>query len=168
MITAGNIEFPNNVIELLAVRIPSFVDGASAPADRVKVEKRPLRQTDAAQVVGVFPALKRPDTRTSEIGFSAPTINRYSIVMQSMVKSTNELEAISISSILANRLTRMFHHDSALHVGLTALVVDMDNVRERLQRRGIELQRYLDNQVEGTFVRTSWVECWFDTETVEI
>ena len=168
MISQGNIEFPNNVIEVMAFRIPSFCDPDSAAPDRIKVLKRPLRQTDPQQCVGVFPSVKRPDVTSSEIGFAAPTLNRYGIIMQSLVKSTDEAEAISISSILANRLTRMFHHDSVLHAGLTALAVNMDNVRERLQRRGIELQRYLDNQVEGTFVRTSWVECWVETETVEI
>jgi hypothetical protein len=168
MIPEGDIEFPNNVIELLHFRIPSFVDGASPVDTRVQAFKRPLRQTDPQQCVGVFPAMKRPDPRSFEIGFKAPTLNRYSVIMQSMVKSTNEAEAISIHSILANRLTRMFHHDLVLDAGLTALVINVDNIRERLQRRGIELQRYLDNQVEGTFVRTSWVECWFETETVEI
>ncbi len=168
MIQAGNIEFPNNAIEVLAFRIPSYIDPDSPPEKRVDVFKRPLRQTDPQQCVGVFPAMKRPDVTSSEIGFKAPTLNRYSIILQSMVKSTDEIEAISIHSILANRLTRMFHHDSVVDAGLTSLGVNVDNVRERLQRRGIELQRYLDNQVEGTFVRTSWVECWIETETVEI
>lgn len=168
MIEAGSIEFPNNVIEVLVARIPSFVDPLSALDKRVKALKRPLRQTDPQQCVGVFPAMKRPDVTSNEIGFTAPTLNRYSVIMQSMVKSTDEAEAISVHSILANRLTRMFHHDSILNAGLTGLGITVDNIRERLQRRGIELQRYLDNQVEGTFVRTSWIECWIETETVEI
>jgi hypothetical protein len=168
MIAAGDIEFPNNVIELITFRVPTFVDGSSPLDSRIQVFKRPLRQTDPQQCVGVFPAMKRPDPRSSEIGFRGQSLNRYSLILQSMVKSTDEAEAISVHSILANRLSRMFHHDLVLDAGLTALAVNVDNIRERLQRRGIELQRYLDNQVEGTFVRTSWIECWFETETVEI
>lgn len=168
MITPDNIEFPNNVIELLCARIPGYVDPLGTPGvDQVTVHKRPLRQSDGTQVVGVFPAIKRPDETSIELKSREPTLKRYSIIMQSIVIDSDEESCISVHSIISNRLYRLFYRDSPLNAGLTALAVEADNSRERLQRRGIELQRYLSNEIDGSFIQTSWIECWIETETVE-
>lgn len=167
MISAGDLEFPNNVIALLAVRIPGYCDPSPAPGTaQLQVFKRPLRTTDPGQCVGVFPAMKRPDNTSIEMASLEPTLKRYSVILQTYVQDTNEEDCIAIHSTLSNRLWRMFYRDSPLAAGLTALAVSADNSIERLQRRGIELQRYLDNEIQGTFMRTSWIECWFETETV--
>ena len=168
MISADNIEFPNNVITLLAARAPGYVDPTGVPGvDQVGVFKRPLRPSDGTQCIGFFPAQKRPDDTSFEMRSKEPTLKRYSIIMQTLVTSANEEECISIHSVLSNRLYRLWYRDSPLDAGLTALAVDADNSRERLQRRGIELQRYLSNEIDGSFIQTSWIECWIETETVE-
>jgi hypothetical protein len=168
MISAADTEFPNNVIALLAARVPDFCDPSPAPGtQQLKVFKRPLRTTDPTQTVGLFPAMKRPDNTSFEITSLEPTLKRYSVIMQTVVQDTDEAACISVHSILSNRLWRMFYRDSPLNIGLTALGVDANNSRERLQRRGIELQRYLSNEIQGTYIQTSWIECWFETETVE-
>jgi hypothetical protein len=167
VITAGDIEFPNNIITLLAARIPSYVDGSSDPDNRVRVFKRPLRESDPTQSVGVFPAMKRGDETSHEIMSQEPTLKRYSVILQTLVVDSDEEACISIHSILSNRLWRLWYRDSALRAGLTALAIDADNTRERLQRRGIELQRYISNELDGSYIQTSWIECWFETETVE-
>lgn len=165
MILPGETEFPNNAIHLITLRIKSYVD-----AD-LQVEKRPLRTSDGPQCVGVFPSMKTPDITSNEISGgkpTGPTINRYSVILQAMVKDTVEETAISVHSILANRLFRMLYRDIPLDAGLTALAIVEDNSRERMQKRGIQLQRYLSNEIQGSFIQTSWIEFWFETETVGI
>jgi hypothetical protein len=168
MIVASNTEFPNNVAALLHARIPGYVDPTGTPGvDQVKVYLRPLRTSDGPQCVGVFPAMKRPDDRSFEIQSKEPTLKRYSLILQTLVVDSDEEACISAHSVLSNRLWRMVYRDSPLNAGLTALVVEADNSRERLQRRGVELQRYVSNEIDGSFIQTSWTECWFETETVE-
>lgn len=171
MITPADTEFPNNVIALVAARIPGFCDPAPHDPDDplLQVFRRELRTSDPTQSVGVFPAMKRPISTSYEIGHSAAgaTLNQYSFILQTIVQDSDEANCISVHSILSNRLWRMYERDLPLHAGLTALGVDANNTRERFQRRGIELQRYLSNEIKGVFIQTSWIECWFQTETVE-
>jgi hypothetical protein len=168
MIVAGDTEFPNNVIALLAARIPTYCDSdLDVGEEQLKVYRRELRTSDPTQAVGIFPAMKRPDNTSIEHLSLEPTLKRYSVILQTIVQDTDEAACISVHSILSNRLWRMFYRDLPLHMGLTALAVDVDNTRERMGRRGIELQRYLSNEIKGTYIQTSWIECWFETETVE-
>jgi hypothetical protein len=166
MISAADTEFPNNIIALIAARVTTFCDPGAAVGEELQVYKRPLRTSDPTQSVGVFPSMKRPDNTSIEMASVEPTLKRYSVILQTVVQDSDEAACISVHSILSNRLWRMLYRDSALAAGLTALAVSADNSIERLQRRGVELQRYLSNEIQGTFVQTSWIECWFETETV--
>lgn len=160
-ILPSNTEFPNNVIELITLRVPAAID-----AD-LQVWKRPLRPTDGPQAVAIFPSTKVPVLQSKEIRGVESTLKTYNFIVQSMVQDTDEANCISVHSILANRLWSLWLSDSPLHAGLTVLSVTANNRIERFQRRDITLQRYLSNEVQGTFVQTAWIECWFETETVE-
>lgn len=167
MIAPGDNEFPTNVIKLCYQRGLTYLDPDEPdPTKRVKVYRRPLRPSDGTQVVGIFPSMKRPTITSIEMQSQEPTLKRYSFIMQTMVQDTDEENCISVHSILSNRLWRMWYRDSPLATGLTVLAVNADNSTERFQRRGVELQRYLSNEIEGSFIETSWIECWFETETV--
>lgn len=170
MIKPADIEFPNNVIALVAARVQSYCDPSPDPGDpRVQVFRRMLRPSDPTQSVGVFPLIKRPDPRSHEIGQGPePTLKRYHFVMQTVVQDTDEAACLSVHSILSNRLWRMFYRDSILNAALTELAIVADNSHERIQRRGIEQTRYVSNEITGTFIQTSWIECWIETETVGI
>lgn len=153
--------FPDNAIALITARITTAVD-----AD-LGVFKRPLRPTDATQSVGVFPLNFAPFDDSIEIQSLQPTINRYAIVIQSFAKDFVEEDGIVVHSILSARLRSMFYRDPALHAGLTALQVTMNNSLERMQRRGITVQRFLSNEGQGgLFQYTAWLETWLETETV--
>lgn len=163
MIEPGNTVFPNNFIAIIAARIPAAIDS------ELQVVKRPIRNTDGGlngQAVAVFPLNRTDDRESIEIWSTQPTLNRYPFVIQSLVKHTNEEDGISIHSILSASLWNMFYRDNPLHTGLTALSVVTDNAIERVQRRGITLQRYLSNEIQGNFMFTSWIEAWIETEIV--
>lgn len=161
-ILPGNTEFPNNAIDLIFARVTTYVD-----VD-LKVYKRMLRPTDGTQCVGIFPSTKLPDRQSIEMLSVEPTLKTYNIIVQAMVQNTDEAACISVHSILSQRLWRMLYRDNALHAGLTALSITADNSIERFQRRGISLQRYLSNEVQGSFIQTCWIEFWFETETTTV
>lgn len=168
MIKPGDTEFPNNCIALLAARAQAYCDpNPLAGESAVQIYKRPLRTSDPTQSIGIFPSMKRPDNNSFEFTSLEPTLKRYTVILQTVVQDTKEEDAISVHSILSNRLWRMLYRDSPLNMGLTALNVVADNSIERIQRRGVELQRYLSNEINGSFIQTAWIECWFETETVE-
>ena len=160
MITASDTVFPDNAVALIVARIPAAVDSD------LTVVRRPLRPTDPTQTVGVFPLTYSPQEGSIEIKSLQPTLNRYNLVIQSFVKEYDEAAGITIHSILSSRLRSMFYRDQPLHVGLTALSVTMNNSTERMQRRGITTQRYLSNEIQGTFQYASWLEVWLETETI--
>jgi hypothetical protein len=161
-IVAGDTVFPDNACALIAARIPSVVD-----AD-IQVFRRQLRPTDPVQCVGVFPITYVTNDQSTEIRSVQPTLNRYGVVVQSLVKEYNEEDGISIHSILSYRLRSMFYRDAPLHAGLTTLSVTMNNGMERMQRRGITTQRYMSNEVQKVFTFTSWLEVWLETETTTV
>lgn len=158
-IAAGDTVFPENAAALIAARIPVLID------TDLKVFRRPLRGTDPAQAVGVFPLTWGVDEQSIEFQSLEPTIQRYMIVVQGLVQDTDEIAGISVHSILSKRLRSMLYRDTPLHAGLTALSVAMNNGTERMQRRGITMQRFLSNEVKGNFAYTSWIEMWLETET---
>lgn len=160
MIEAGDTEFPENVNALIQIRIPQFVD------PDIQVFRRPLRPGDPTQSVGVYAQTKLSDQSSIEFRSFEPTLRRYNCIMQGVIVHSDEQECYRIHSILAQRLWRMLFHDNPLRVGLTSLEVTSDNVRERFQRYGVVQQRYLSNEITGNFIATSWIEWWFETETV--
>lgn len=161
-IEAADSVFPDNAIALIKARIPVIID-----AD-LTVLRRPLAPTDPAQCVGVYPSTFQPTDSSIEIQSLQPTLNRYGIIIQGLVKNFNEEDGIRIHSILSANLRSMWYRDSPLHLGLTALQVTMNNSLERMQRRGITVQRFLSNEVQGQFMYTSWIEAWLETETTTI
>lgn len=158
-LTATDAVFPENIIAVITARIKPAID-----AD-LTVLRRPIVPTDPAQTVGVFAWTWAPDQTSVEIRSVQPTLNRHNIVIQSMIKSFDKQEAINIHSVLSSRLRNMFYNDAPLHVGLTLLSVTLDNVTERVQRRGITIQRFISREVEGQFLYTSWMDAWVETES---
>lgn len=161
-ITPADSVFPDNAVALIVARIPAAVDA------NLTVVRRPLRPTDPTQSVGVFPLTYTDDITSVEIQSVQPTLSRYGVIIQSLVKDFDEQDGINVHSILSYRLRSMFYRDTPLHVGLTALSVTMNNGKERMQRRGITTQRFLSNEVNKVFTYTAWLEVWLETETTTV
>lgn len=156
--------FPNNVAAVIASRI-KLLD-----SDLV-VLNRPPRDSDGTQVVGVFPMTWTPNEDSFEMNGSAlaaheATLNRYLIGVMSFVKDTDEQKGIRVHSVLSKLIRTILYRDAALAVGLSALSVTMLGSTERIQRRGIQVQRYLANEVDQVFMFVSSAEYFVETETV--
>jgi hypothetical protein len=167
MITTATQVFPNNVCSLLVPRMKAI------DAD-LKVYQRALRDSDGTQSVGIFPITWTPDETSYEMNgrppsltaAGEPTLQRYVIGVQAFVQDTNEEQGIAVHSILAKRVRSTLYGDPILAVGLNALSVTMNGSTERIQRRGIQVQRYLANEVAGVFMFLSSCEYYVETEIV--
>ncbi len=165
MITSDTPVFPNNVVDLVALRVQAL-DADLAYA----TFKRPLRHTDPIQAVGVFGMAWLPNEESYEIlggpaGPSAPTLQTYRITIQGFVKDMDDERGSATHSVLSKRLRSMLYRDNALRVGLVALSVSMDGVTERTKRWGILNQRFLSNEVDGSWLYLSTLDFWLETET---
>ena len=148
--------FPAAVIEVLEDELPNhFPD--------YEILTRPLAQTDPALSVGVFATDWRPEPGSEEIGGLQPTINNYLIRLQAMTKNTDRQEGRANASTAGSLLRTMLYRDPTLRVRLTQLQYEAMGGVERLQRYGVQTQRFLNNELRGTFVHFVSTDFWVQT-----
>lgn len=154
--------FPNNIVDLVSLRV-SMLD-----PDLFAV-KRPLRQTDPAQSVGIFAQQWAPNEQSYEfLGVeraSQPTLQTYLIMVQAFVKDTDEVRGLATHSVLSKMIRSMLYRDEPLRVGLSSLAISMHDSLERSKRWGIRQQRFFSNELEGDWIYLSTLEFWLETET---
>lgn len=162
--------FPNNVVEILAPRFKTL--DADLP-----VLKRPLRDGDGEQAIGVFPSTWLPDEESYEMNggvtllgqpraASEQSLSTYTIIIQGYVLDTDEQQGIGVHNVLAKMIRTLLYRDPVLAVGLDALSHTMLGSTERIQRRRVGIQRYLNNDVDGVFMFLSSLEYYVETELV--
>ncbi len=164
MIEASDAVFPNNFVLLIADRFEML------DAD-LMVFKRPLRESDPNQCVGVFATLWTPDDQSMEMrgpasGMHEPTIEAYSVGIQGFIKDTDTERGLNVHSVLSEMIRSMLYRDAPLRVALSSLTTDLLGVHKRVQGWGIRNQRYFSNELSGAWVFLSTVECWLEVETV--
>lgn len=165
MIEESVAVFPNNVVNLLAIRF-DMVD------EDITVVRRPLRMTDPVQSIAVYSTMWAPDAESMELrgighpGPSEPTVQRYAFAIQAFVKDMEEERGLSAHSVLSKILLAILYRDQPLRVGLGALTSEIMGVRERVLRWGIASQRFLNNELgESEWLYLSTIEFYVDTET---
>lgn len=172
MITGLEPVFPNNAVDLIALRANFLDPDHATDPDAIRVFKRPLRETDPQQSIGVFAAQWNPDEESYELlggptpRASEPTLQTYLIAVQAFVKDFQEERGLARHSIMSKLVRSMLYRDNALRVGLASLSVEMNGSVERTQRWGIRIQRFLSNEIDGDFLYLSTLEFWLETETV--
>jgi hypothetical protein len=164
VIDGGVPVFPNNVIELIAIRA-GLID------DDLRILKRPLRPTDPRQSVGVFPSTWNPVEDSYEMkgriaGASEPLMGRYNVSVQAFVRDFDETRGLAVHSVLSKRLRSMLYRDASLAVSLRALAVVMNGSTERTQRYGVGTVRYISSEIDEDFLYLSTLEFWIETETI--
>jgi hypothetical protein len=153
--------FPNNVVAALAF-VTEGID------EDLEVLKRPLRPTDPKQAVGIYGTLWQPDNDSFEMGHivpGEPTLQSYQIGIQTLIKDGDSQRGLAASSVLSRDIRLMLYRNDPLRVALGSLYVEVGTSRESMRRWGIRSQRYLSNDIEGTFVFSSVIDMWIETET---
>lgn len=165
MIIADSSVFPNNIVEMIKVRIPVSVD------TDVTVVRRPLRPTDPNQSIGLYPDTWAPDEDSFEINpqmKNIPTLQDYRVFVQSFVKHADEEEAINTHAVMAERIRSMLYKDTLLQQAFSQLTYSSGGKTERAQRWGPRAQRFMSNEVSGSFLQSSITEFWLQTETATL
>lgn len=151
--------FPNNIIKLLA-------DNSQTLDADLAVFRRPLRSSDPNQAIGVFPAMWQPVEGSQEMGRvnpGEPTMQTYSVGMQSFVKDGDEIVGLMRHSALSHMVRTMLYRTPAVRVGLPQLSYTTGGVTERVMRWGVRNQRFLSNEVTGSWLYLSTLEVWAET-----
>jgi hypothetical protein len=162
-IDASSPVFPNNVVDLIATR-------AQALDADLQILKRPLRASDPIQCVGVFGMLWTPNEDSIEFrgtpgsGPGLPTISRYTITVQGLIKDTDDERGLYVHSVLAKMLRSMLYRDTALRVGFAALSVTDLTGTESTSQWGLGTTRYYSNEIKGTWLYLSVLDFWLETE----
>lgn len=155
----------------LAVFPQNFVNTLSPVLDAIDSDllilKRPLRPTDPNLSVGVYGTMWTPNEESLEMGHVAPseaTLNMYQVGVQTLVKHGDAQELLNINSVLVYRIRTVLYRNQPLRVLLGSLKVEDGAFKESLRRWGIRNTRYMSNDIEGTFVTTSVLDLWIETE----
>lgn len=162
--------FPNNVVEIMVPRLKTL-------DSEIPILKRPLRDGDGTQAIGVFASTWLPDEDSYEMNggvsllgqkraASEQTLSTYTINIQGYVLDTDEQQGIGVHNVLAKMIRTLLYRDPVLAVGLDALSYTYLGSTERVQRRRIGIQRYLNNEIDGVFMFLSTLEYYIETETV--
>ncbi len=162
MIEGSIAVFPNNIVEVLATNL-AFID-----VD-VPVIKRRLYATDPVQAIGCTAAMWTPEQSSYELRGPAlagvPTLQRYDIAIQGMIRDMDETRGMRAHAELVNRLQKFVMGDADLRVALHALVSTLYGVSESLKKWHIEASRYMSEEVEGQHIYLSTTTVRFETET---
>jgi len=156
--------FPSNVVDLVKTRA-QLID------PDLFVTGRPLRESDPIQSVGIFGQQWTPNEESYEMvgapaGRHEPTLQNYLISVQGFVKDMDEERGLIVHSVLSKKLRSMLYRDDPLRVGLLTLSVEMNGSTERAKRFGVRTQRYVSNELNGSWLYLSTLEFWLESETI--
>lgn len=160
MIDPTTPAFPQNFVNVLTEVLPSIDEDLTALS-------RPLRPTDPHMSIGIYATLWQPVEDSYEIGHVAPgeaTLNSYQVGVQTLIKDGDSQQGLNISSILSYRIRTVLYRNQPLRLALGTLRVEDGTFRESLRRWGVRSQRYMSNDLEGSFVTVSVLDLWIETE----
>lgn len=127
--------FPNVVVDLLFERAP-----LTLPVQAVF--KRPMRATDLDQSVTVYSSNWRPDVDSKEIGFHGPSVEKYEIGMQALIKDLDRDRGANRLGVLSELLRTFIYSDDQLRLGLGQLSTSFGGMTKKVQKIEITKQNY--------------------------
>lgn len=168
MIQVNEGIFPHNVVK--------WVASAEAKIDPdIAVMKRPLRNTDPMQSIGVFSSSWGPNPESLEmrgVGSPSPqipTLQEYTLGIQAFVKDSEEERGLAVHSHLAYRARSVLYTDTALQIVLGSLSADLGGGwTESMRRWGVRTARYFSGEINAQLLYLSTLEFWVETETRRI
>lgn len=168
MISVSDVSFPNNIILALKTELEKI--GPPSPPDDlgIPVLLRPMRKGDPTQCIGLTAGLWTPQEESYEMngpyGQTGATVNNYLIGIQAFIQHTDEEEGLAISSTLSGVVRSKLMFDNDVRAGLAGLVSTEFGYRERFMRGSIQGQRFMSNEISGSFYHLSNLEFIVETE----
>lgn len=168
MISESVMCFPNNIVDVLALRVKANFDVIDSSGDTIVV-KRPLTSMDADQSVGIVPvdwSPKNPPEMGRKPNQFENAIQAYTIMVQALINDMSEDKAIRRHSAFSTLLRRMLYRDTVLLGALSQLKVTTDDgISEATMQFGVRSQNFLVNQKGSSFQYLSVIEFWLETQT---
>lgn len=164
MITADNNVFPNNVMTLIKARL-AMID------TDIRIFGRPLRNSDPTQSIGVMGVLWLPNEGSYELrgdGIHTPSLDSYLITVQAFVLDADEENGLNTHGVLAETIRSILDRDASFHVALGLLSTTRNGVKKSTKRSGVRQQRYMSNELNGSFLYLSTLEFWLETESINV
>ena len=152
--------FPTNIIDAVQTAISGTM------TDYLTID-RPVRYTDPHQTASVYATDWNPGTEM-EIGGIEPTINRYLVTIQLFLKIADERQGRRQIALDSKILRTVLYRDPTLGVAFATMSETLLGSVERFQRRGVQSQRFLNNEMRGAFVFLSTSVLWVETETMSL
>lgn len=168
-VTPSNTSFPNNIVLLLKQQL-LLIDPPDINTDYpgIAIFMRPLRKGDPVQCIGITAALWTPETDSEEmLGSSArtgSTLNKYLIAIQTFVQHMDEEKGLQLASTLAGIVRARLSMNMPLRVALGQLQSTEFGYTERFTRGTVQGQRFLSNEIEGSFYHLTNLEYVIETE----
>jgi hypothetical protein len=160
--------FPANILETLKVALTQ-VDPETVPGrnDGIRIHKRPLRKTDQTQTLGIYPTYWQPIAGSMEMGRPFPgehTLVRYPIMIESLVKDTDELRGIATNAYFSSLVRCKLLRSDILRIAMPQLEATVDGVRERVLNWGVDTQHFANGKNDGQFMFMTTIEFWAQTQ----
>lgn len=152
--------FPNNAIYVLSQRF-QMID-----SDLI-VKKRPIHANDGTQCIGVFPSQWLPNLQSYEMqgqDFHSTTLDQYLITVQAYVLDSDEERGLNTHGVLAETLRSILDRDDPLRVALHSLASTLNGVTKVCRRTGVRQQRYVSDELNGSFLYLSTLDFVLETE----
>jgi hypothetical protein len=160
MITPDPTVFPSNIVNTLADELQKIDSDLT-------IKKRPLQSGDPVQCLGITAALWSPDEQSWEMGsqnYVGPTLNRYTVGIQVFAQDMDQERGLATISTLSHAVRSRLSSDMDMRVALALLENTTNGVTEKFRRSGIPTQRFLSNEIEGSFLFMSNLEFFVETE----
>lgn len=163
MLSSDDTVFPANMVK--------WVGEAMKTIDPdIRVFRRPLRNTDPEQSIGVFAQMWTPDEETLEmqaIGHPAPqmpTVQHYTLGIQGFVKDSEEERGLNTHAALSSEIRKVVYTNEALQIILRDLKAEHTGYNEHMRRWGIRTARYFSGEINSVMLYLSTLEMWIETE----
>lgn len=127
--------FPNIIVDLL-------FDTAATSLPIQAVFKRPIRVSDPDQSISVYSTNWRPDSDSYEIGFHGPTIEKFEIGIQALIKDMDRDRGANRLGVLSEMVRTFVYSDTSFNLGLGQLSTSFGGVNKRVQRLSVTKQNY--------------------------
>lgn len=168
MLEVSDSVFPNNIVKFVALAMGSIDPD-------IRIFRRPLRDTDPQQSIGVFAQAWSPDPESLEmqgIGSPAPqmpSLQQYILGVQAFVKDSEEERGLAVHAAMSQRVRAVLYTDANLQVVLGQLSVNLNpTYTESMRRWGVRTARYFSNEINAQMLYLSTLEFWIETETRRI
>lgn len=127
--------FPNVIVDLIFECAPLSLPIQAA-------FKRPMRASDLDQSFFVYASNWRPDANSYEIGFHGPTIERYEIGMQALIKDMDRDRGQNRLGVLSELIRTFVYSDRSLRLGLEQLSTSFGGMVKKVQKVTVTKQNY--------------------------